>query len=267
MAGTTQEVFWLGERIQMARSWCVVAAHNKMKKKHPQMLLSSGVGSYCLRSSAPIDYYPTELVRRKPSDKSSFFSSSSKLRLRMMSSISRHHQPTSAAMLGAEKNLLPSKISGGVEEGHKEAAQRVALRVGLICGGPSAERGISLNSARSVLDHLKSEDVVVQCYYLNQDLQPFAISAAQMYSNTPADFDFKIGRLGLFHFHHRGDIKFSLVIIMYWTQGAKFHLQLVGSIIRDLNEMQLVCRVYSNLKFLPSILACTQHSKSLCIFS
>lgn len=99
MAGTTQEVFWLGERIQMARSWCVVAAHNKTKKKKQQML-SSDVGSYCLRSSAPINYYPTELVRRKQSDKSSFFSSSSKLRLRMMSSTSRHHQPTSAAMLG-----------------------------------------------------------------------------------------------------------------------------------------------------------------------
>lgn len=100
MAGTTQEVFWLGERIQMARSWCVVAAHNKTKKKQQQMLLSSDVGSYCLRSSAPIDYYPTELVRRKQSDKSSFFSSSSKLRLRIMSSTSRHQQPTSAGMLG-----------------------------------------------------------------------------------------------------------------------------------------------------------------------
>jgi hypothetical protein len=29
------------------------------------------------------------------------------------------------------------------------------LRVAVICGGPSAERGISLNSARSVLDHLQ----------------------------------------------------------------------------------------------------------------
>ena len=29
------------------------------------------------------------------------------------------------------------------------------LRVGLICGGPSAESGISLNSARSVLDHIQ----------------------------------------------------------------------------------------------------------------
>jgi len=39
-----------------------------------------------------------------------------------------------------------------VEKGKEEGR---ALRVGLICGGPSAERGISLNSARSVLDHLQ----------------------------------------------------------------------------------------------------------------
>lgn len=36
----------------------------------------------------------------------------------------------------------------------KEERGRV-LKVGLVCGGPSAERGISLNSARSVLDHIK----------------------------------------------------------------------------------------------------------------
>lgn len=30
------------------------------------------------------------------------------------------------------------------------------LRVGLVCGGPSPERGISLNSARSVLDHIQA---------------------------------------------------------------------------------------------------------------
>lgn len=36
----------------------------------------------------------------------------------------------------------------------KEERGRV-LRVGLVCGGPSAERGISLNSARSVLDHIQ----------------------------------------------------------------------------------------------------------------
>lgn len=39
-----------------------------------------------------------------------------------------------------------------VEKGREKVR---VLKLGLICGGPSAERGISLNSARSVLDHLQ----------------------------------------------------------------------------------------------------------------
>jgi hypothetical protein len=33
--------------------------------------------------------------------------------------------------------------------------------IGVICGGPSPERGISLNSARSVLDHLASDNIII----------------------------------------------------------------------------------------------------------
>lgn len=66
------------------------------------------------------------------------------------------------------------------------------LRLAVICGGPSEERGISLNSARSVLDHLQATDVVVSSYFLDRSLNAFAIPNAQMYSNTPADFDFKL---------------------------------------------------------------------------
>ncbi|KAG8377094.1 hypothetical protein BUALT_Bualt09G0132600 [Buddleja alternifolia] len=69
------------------------------------------------------------------------------------------------------------------------------LRVGLICGGPSAERGISLNSARSVLDHIQGDDLNVSCYYIDSNLKAYAISPAQVYSNTPADFDFKLESL------------------------------------------------------------------------
>ncbi|KAL2500408.1 D-alanine--D-alanine ligase family [Forsythia ovata] len=69
------------------------------------------------------------------------------------------------------------------------------LRVGLICGGPSAERGISLNSARSVLDHIQGGDLHVSCYYIDCNLKAYAISSAQVYSNTPADFDFKLETL------------------------------------------------------------------------
>lgn len=76
----------------------------------------------------------------------------------------------------------------------KEDKSRV-LRVGVICGGPSAERGISLNSARSVLDHIQGEDLHVSCYYIDSHLNAFAISSAQVYSNTPSDFDFKLESL------------------------------------------------------------------------
>ncbi|GLT89350.1 hypothetical protein SLE2022_073350 [Rubroshorea leprosula] len=76
----------------------------------------------------------------------------------------------------------------------REEKSRI-LRVGVICGGPSAERGISLNSARSVLDHIQGEDLCVSCYYIDCDLNAYAISSAQVYSNTPADFDFKLESL------------------------------------------------------------------------
>ncbi|CAL1378537.1 unnamed protein product [Linum trigynum] len=66
------------------------------------------------------------------------------------------------------------------------------LRVGLVCGGPSAERGISLNSVRSVLDHIHGDDLQVNCYYIDRDLNAFAVAPAQVYSNTPANFDFNL---------------------------------------------------------------------------
>jgi hypothetical protein len=49
------------------------------------------------------------------------------------------------AVVSAEQRDL------GMEAGE----QGRPLRVGLVCGGPSAERGVSLNSARSVLDHIQ----------------------------------------------------------------------------------------------------------------
>ncbi|KAI3771072.1 hypothetical protein L6452_02225 [Arctium lappa] len=79
--------------------------------------------------------------------------------------------------------------------GEKKREKGRVLRVGLICGGPSAERGISLNSARSVLDHIQGDDLHVSCYYIDPNLNAYAISSAQVYSNTPADFDFKLESL------------------------------------------------------------------------
>ena len=66
------------------------------------------------------------------------------------------------------------------------------IKVAVLCGGPSLERGISLNSARSVLDHLGSQGVEIVPIYFNEQKKPYRISTAQLYSNTPSDFNFKL---------------------------------------------------------------------------
>ncbi|MFI0434189.1 MAG: hypothetical protein ACH350_00490 [Parachlamydiaceae bacterium] len=69
-----------------------------------------------------------------------------------------------------------------------------SFKLALICGGPSPERGISLNSARSVMDHLKGDVVDIIPLYVDCQKQFYEISPAQLYSNTPADFDFKLNQ-------------------------------------------------------------------------
>ena len=66
------------------------------------------------------------------------------------------------------------------------------LQIGLICGGPSRERGISLNSARSVMDHLDGEAVEIHPFYVDHFKNFYSVSKSQLYSNTPSDFDFKL---------------------------------------------------------------------------
>lgn len=66
------------------------------------------------------------------------------------------------------------------------------MKIALICGGPSLERGISLNSARSVLDHLDGDGVDIVPIYFDHKKRPYHISKGQLYSNTPSDFDFKL---------------------------------------------------------------------------
>ena len=70
--------------------------------------------------------------------------------------------------------------------------QTKKFAVALLCGGPSLERGISLNSARSVMDHLSSDTIDIVPIYFDQKRRAYHISKAQLYSNTPSDFDFKL---------------------------------------------------------------------------
>jgi D-alanine--D-alanine ligase len=69
----------------------------------------------------------------------------------------------------------------------------LALRL----GGPSRERGISLNSARSVADHLVGTDVQLkEIIYFDRHLRAYPISRSLLYCNTPSDFDFKLTLAG-----------------------------------------------------------------------
>ncbi|MFA5927588.1 MAG: hypothetical protein WCT32_05105 [Patescibacteria group bacterium] len=68
------------------------------------------------------------------------------------------------------------------------------FKIALICGGPSLERGISLNSARSVMDNLEDDNIEIVPFYLDQQRRAYRLSKPQLYSNTPSDFDFKLSR-------------------------------------------------------------------------
>lgn len=66
------------------------------------------------------------------------------------------------------------------------------FHLAIICGGPSGERGISLNSARSLMDHLNGPNITIHPIYVDLEKNFYKLSCAQLYSNTPFDFDFKL---------------------------------------------------------------------------
>ena len=67
------------------------------------------------------------------------------------------------------------------------------MRVAVVCGGPSRERGISLNSARTVLDHLGAcEDIEILPFYVDMHKNFHEVTPGQLCCNTPSDFDFKL---------------------------------------------------------------------------
>jgi D-alanine--D-alanine ligase len=69
------------------------------------------------------------------------------------------------------------------------------MKLAVICGGISLERGISLNSARSVLDQVLPLGVDVQPIYIDLNANAYLIQPHQLYSNTPSDFDFKLAEI------------------------------------------------------------------------
>ncbi|KAF6152644.1 hypothetical protein GIB67_008081 [Kingdonia uniflora] len=120
------------------------------------------------------------LVTQRNSDSSRFasvtkcFTSSSMQRI------------VSKRLLSYEKCNFPRAAIGAAEDPVVVKEKVRVLRVGIICGGPSAERGISLNSARSVLDNIQGDDLHVSCYYIDCDLKAYAISSAQVSESCSA---------------------------------------------------------------------------------
>lgn len=68
------------------------------------------------------------------------------------------------------------------------------LSLAIICGGLTKERGISLNSARSFFDHISPLGISTTILYVNEQGSFYELTPSQLYSNTPADFDFKLAR-------------------------------------------------------------------------
>lgn len=113
------------------------------------------------------------------------------------------------------------------------------IKIAVICGGPSPERGISLNSARSLLDHLPSDIFEVYPLYVDQKKQFYSIFPSQLYSNTPGDFDFKLKQIGqevdLSSFFKTVDLVFPAIHGPFGDDGElqslleKYHVPFVGS--------------------------------------
>jgi len=74
---------------------------------------------------------------------------------------------------------------------------KITLKVALICGGPSKECNISLNSVRSVYDHMrKMPDVSARIVFINEDNKKYLIDEKFLYSNTTSDFKFMLNSHG-----------------------------------------------------------------------
>ncbi|MFH2105207.1 MAG: ATP-grasp domain-containing protein, partial [Parcubacteria group bacterium] len=69
-------------------------------------------------------------------------------------------------------------------------------KIAIICGGITDERGISLNSARSLYDSFDRSKYELSLFYFNPQLEAYEITPAQVYSNTPLDFDYILKHKG-----------------------------------------------------------------------
>ncbi len=101
------------------------------------------------------------------------------------------------------------------------------LKLAILCGGPSGERGVSLNSARSFLDHTYPLDVDLTVLYMDPKGSYCQLTPSQLYSNTPSDFDFKLAQTAvqldeksLIAILKKMDLVFPLIHGIYGEDGT-----------------------------------------------
>lgn len=67
------------------------------------------------------------------------------------------------------------------------------MKLTLLCGGPSLERDISLNSVRSVFDHYRAiKGLQLQVVFIGENMKKYHIDEKFLYSNTTYDFEFSL---------------------------------------------------------------------------
>ncbi|MCE2983799.1 MAG: hypothetical protein LW832_09570 [Parachlamydia sp.] len=121
------------------------------------------------------------------------------------------------------------------------------LKIALIFGGPSDERGISLNSARSVLDHLSCSSIEIAPLFVDRDKKFYLLPQGQLYSNTPADFDYRLeseerlDEASLARFLKSVDLVFPLIHGPYGEDGELQEL-LEGSDVPFVGSGSAACK-------------------------
>lgn len=66
------------------------------------------------------------------------------------------------------------------------------FKIAVPFGGKSAERGISLGSARTLHDHLAGDDIHLVFLYQSLNGKFYRLPVEQLYQNTPDDFEYRI---------------------------------------------------------------------------
>ncbi len=116
--------------------------------------------------------------------------------MRLNIEITKNLQDKIKNYINKKEITIKDLVTQAIEEKISKKIQRNLnnFTVGIICGGPSSEKGISLNSARSVADHIEDDNIKAEIFYIDENINFYKIDRKELYSNTPLDFEFKLSQ-------------------------------------------------------------------------